>query len=82
MKCLTASFMCNQCTMQVYMCVYTQMHTHATYSMWNIRLSLLKRANIFQVCVFSLFFLEVWLCLKVLICFKKGFSVHLGAQCL
>jgi len=63
MECLTVSFVCNQCTIYVYMCVYTQTHAHVIYRKWEIRLSLLKTGEFFPSLCFQSRFLEVWLCL-------------------
>lgn len=62
----------------IYIHVYTQMHMHVIYSRWKIRLAFLKTSCFPNLC-FQYRFLEMWLCLKMLICFKKGFSVHLRA---
>lgn len=69
MKCLTASFMCNQCTTYVQMCVYMLFiicgGSDCPFS---------KQDTVFNP--------AVCLCLRTLMCFKTGFSLHLGAWCL
>lgn len=66
---LAASITCSQCAVCV--CVYTDMYAMLFVVCGKLGCSFWKQVNVFQICVFNPEF-KLWLCLKMLICFKKG----------